>query len=84
MKYRKRPVEVEAEQRFLNKNVAGVFGIVTPPNNVDEICAFVCTINGQHVKVVEGDWIITESDGLHHYPCTAGEFERIYEPIVEA
>jgi len=43
--------------------------------------AYVTTIQGQRVEIGPGEWVITESDGVHHYPCKPDEFERIYEPV---
>lgn len=42
--------------------------------------ATVTTIQGQRVAISPGEWVITESDGVHHYPCSAEEFSRLYEP----
>ena len=41
----------------------------------------VTTIHGQRTKVIIGDWIITEPDGVHHYPCKPDIFEQTYEPV---
>lgn len=43
--------------------------------------AFVTTIHGQQTHVVPGDWIITEPDGIHHYPCKPDIFAATYEPV---
>lgn len=31
--------------------------------------------------VAPGDWIITEPDGIHHYPCKPDIFENTYELV---
>ena len=41
---------------------------------------YVTTIHGQETKVVIDDWIITEPDGIHFYPCKPDIFEATYEP----
>ncbi len=38
----------------------------------------VVTIHNQKTRVIEGDWIITEPDGIHHYPCKPDIFEATY------
>jgi len=43
--------------------------------------AYVITIHGQQAWLAPADWVITESDGVHHYPCKPDEFEVIYELI---
>lgn len=42
---------------------------------------YVTTIHGQETKVTIGDWIITEPDGKHFYPCKPDIFEATYEPV---
>lgn len=43
--------------------------------------AYVVTIHGQKTPVVRGDWIITEPDGRHYYPCKPDIFAARYEPL---
>jgi hypothetical protein len=86
MKYRKKPIVVEAEQWFPGKYVRGV---TEAAYNVEDGKArlsgygHVVTIHGEHAKVVPGDWVITEPDGEHHYPCKPDIFEATYEPVKE-
>jgi len=42
---------------------------------------YVITIHGQKTYVQFGDWIITEQDGIRHYPCKPDIFEKTYEPV---
>jgi len=42
---------------------------------------FVTTIHGHLTPIVAGDWIITEPDGIHHYPCKPDIFEATYEKV---
>jgi hypothetical protein len=96
MKYRKKPVIVEAEQFFIDKKPwpKGVSEIAVP--NEEEVTNFgfataaftgvehgVTTIHGQWTKVVDGDWILPEPDGEHFYPCKPEIFAATYEPIGE-
>lgn len=90
-KFRKRPVVVEAEQWFPGKDVEGVFmeksvahiggrghGAQTFPQIPR---AAVRTIHGQVAYLESGDWVITEPDGIHHYPCKPEIFNNTYEPV---
>jgi hypothetical protein len=78
MKFRKRPVVIDAEQ-FTDP--------AHPPRGVYEgtgrfgMPFFVTTIQQQPVEVKVGEWIIAESDGVHYYPCADSEFQRLYEPV---
>lgn len=92
-KYRKKPVVVEAEQWFpLGLEVKGVF-LYQPPDVIignrgigpetrypQEPYWAVTTIHGQVTRVSDGDWIITEPDGVHHYPCKPDIFAATYDP----
>jgi len=89
MKYRSKPTVIEAVQ-FLPltdhklKLPEGVTGIHSPgaDNWAYEGCMFyVTTIQGQKVPVSEGEWIIAEPDGIHHYPCAPDVFAARYEPV---
>ena len=88
MKYRKKPIIVEAVQfnplGEHKKNLPpGVEGIASPgaDNWAYYGCHFfVVTIHHQKTWVVAGDWIITEPDGIHHYPCKPEVFAATYEP----
>lgn len=76
-KYRKKPVIVEATQWFPGLDVAGV----KPPVEGTLPEFYVVTTHGQITWVAPGDWIITEPDGEHHYPCKPDIFEKSYDPI---
>ena len=77
MRYRKRPLEVEAEQWFPGKQVPGVK--LFPGER--EIHAYVTTIQEQQIPIKAGEWVIQEGDGVHAYPCDPTVFEKIYEPV---
>jgi len=76
MKYKKKPIIVDAEQ-FLD--------VENPPRGViasDGNCAFhVVTIQGKSVYVNIGEWIIAESDGEHFYPCADEVFKATYDEV---
>lgn len=78
MKYRKKPVVVEASQ-FRN-------GKTLP----DGICN--CSRGNMHVHTIHddqaveislNDWIVTEPDGIHFYPVKPDIFDQTYEPVEE-
>lgn len=89
IKYRKKPIIVEAVQfdpynKHRLKLPYGVTGYCYPgaDNWAYEGCKFsVITIHGHVAPVVAGDYIITEPDGVHHYPCKPEIFENTYDPI---
>lgn len=81
--YRKKPIVVEAAQFFYDG--PKVPGVVYPPVSKDGRTyigdAYVVTIHEQGVYLENGDWVITEPDGLHHYPCKPDIFEATYEKV---
>lgn len=86
--YRKRPVVVEAVQfdpqgehrKQLPPGVRGRWPLGAEDWSHPHCEFWVITIHGQQTAVVAGDWIITEPDGFHHYPCKPDIFEASYEP----
>lgn len=83
MKYRSRPCEIEATQWFPGKQVPGV--VVGWPVEGTEYNwdPHVVTIQGNRVLLTPGDYVCTEPDGIHHYPCSPAVFEKRWEPIPE-
>ncbi len=93
MKYRKKPVEVEAVQWFPDPEFGGFLagGIYSRYVNhkvgYDKLgVAYTITEVGMHTisgfaTIAPGDWIITELDGVNHYPCNAAHFAATYEPV---
>ena len=80
MKYRKKPVVVDAEQFFVGKPL--------PFNERGPVVCFdgewyVETIHGQRANIVDGDWIILEQGGKLYqaYPCKPEVFDRTYEVV---
>ena len=74
MKFRKKPVVIEATQWFKMGDHPAVF---YNHNSVPTIK----TLEGE-MFVRPGDWIITGVKG-EHYPCKPDIFEATYEPVDE-
>jgi hypothetical protein len=84
MKYRKKPVVIEATQWFKMGDHPAVelYGesvIDQMPQYADY--GWVKTLEGGHI-VTPGDWIITGIKG-EHYPCKPDIFEATYERVEE-
>lgn len=77
--FRKRPLAVQAEQWFPDREVAGV--MIEHSATTDPPRHYVVTIHGQRAYLDPGDWIIAECDGEHHYPCKPEVFEVTYIPV---
>lgn len=75
MKFRKRPVVIEATQWFKY----GDHPAVHENELFREPCVF--TLEGT-MSVTPGDWIITGVKG-EHYPCKPDIFEMTYELVKE-
>ena len=76
MKFRKKPVIIEATQWFEH----GDHPMVKPYNTPK--LGWIDTLEGGHI-VSSGDWIITGVNG-EHYPCKPDIFEKTYEPVIGA
>ena len=75
MKFRKKPVVIEATQWFKMGDHPAVFaGKITGAPQIE-------TLEGAHL-VSPGDWIITGVKG-EHYPCKPDIFEMTYERVEE-
>lgn len=78
MKYRKKPVIIEAEQYTeegkLVKGMCSECGEDAAPH--------VHTIHNNQVVLLElGDFVIPEPDSIHFYPCKPEIFANTYEPL---
>lgn len=94
-RFRKKPVEIEAYQITKELLESVLFDGREYPKGLSlTSCSFhkerryisawfgsVTTIHNQRVDVKEGDWVITEPDGVHHYPCKPDIFEATYEAL---
>lgn len=85
MKYRKKPVVIDATQWFPGTDVEGVVKVRKTVPTFDEFDSpfqdfwMVNTLEGQ-MKVSPGDWIITGVKG-ERYPCKPDIFEMTYEAM---
>lgn len=78
MKFRKKPVVIEATQWFkLGDHPAVEPFFHHDPERVGY--GWIKTLEGGHI-VMPGDWIITGVKG-EHYPCKPAIFEMTYEPM---
>jgi len=82
MKFRKRPVVIEATQWFKMGDHPKVTrllrGDVVTNDWSESGEGWIDTLEGGHI-VCPGDWIITGVKG-EHYPCKPDIFEMTYEP----
>jgi hypothetical protein len=76
MKFRKKPIIIEAEQWFHGKEIDGVENCSCQP----ELC-YIETKEGK-MYVSEGDWIITGVEG-EIYCCKDSIFRKTYELVEE-
>lgn len=87
MKFRKKPVVIEAMQLIddLNNHVAVVEWIRAGGGKAKipmaESCVYIETLEGQ-MRADIGDWVICGIKG-EHYPCKPDIFEATYEPAEE-
>jgi len=80
MKFRKKPVEIEAEQ--YTKYGKLVKGMCNSQTCFVSVCnePHVHTIYNNQIVLLEiGDWIIPEADGEHFYTCKPDIFEQTYD-----
>lgn len=82
-KYRKKPIVIEASQFFHEAPMLPGVAYEPDPEGKGLGRAYVVTIHGQRAYLADGDWVITEPDGRHHYPCKPDVFAATYEPVME-
>lgn len=85
MKYRKKPVVVEAVQYIeygkLVKGMCNSQSCFVAGNDKPHVH----TIHDNQIVLLQvGDYIIAEPDGNHFYPCKPDIFEATYELVEEA
>jgi hypothetical protein len=78
-KFRKKPVEVEAEQWFPGVTIPGVY----PPVEGELPRHYVRTAHHQVVFLEPGDWVVQEPDGRGAYPVKPDIFAATYEPVTD-
>lgn len=85
MKFRKKPVIIDAEQFFPNEGriPAGVFSSgLGDPRKRHDLDWEIDTLEGRMI-VHNGDWIITDVKG-EKYACKPDIFLMTYEPVLHA
>ena len=93
MKYRKKPVVIDAEQykegmedgfeeRYIDHNHPNLtFGIQASENDTPVQVPYIKTLEGKHL-ITKGDWIITGIQG-ERYPCKPDIFNETYDAVEE-
>ena len=84
MKFRRKPVVIEAYQWFKNGDhpedgTGGEGRLVRYFRDPDQFHGWIDTLEGGH-RVCPGDWIIRGIQG-EYYPCKPDIFEETYEPV---
>lgn len=87
MKFRKKPIVIEAEQFVTNneassRNINSVVAWIKNGGGQarhDETDIYIQTLEGE-MKATVGDWIIQGVNG-EFYPCKPDIFEKTYEPL---
>jgi hypothetical protein len=77
MKFKKKPVVIEAVQWFKNGDHPAVICKSDPNRYADAGIPWIATLEGGHI-VTPGDWIITGVKG-EHYPCKPDIFALTYD-----
>jgi hypothetical protein len=85
MRFRKKPVVVEAEQ-FRGFYATPYPSGVEMEDNSNEPAKeryrfYVVTAHGQRAYLESGDWVIAELGGRGFYPCKPDIFAATYEPV---
>ncbi len=78
MKFRKKPIEVEAEQYLVTGKAPK--GICFKPHDGIQGGPHVHTLEGTSYEVKIGEWIICGIKG-EFYPCKPDIFEATYEKV---
>ena len=79
MKYRKKPIIIEATQWFHHGDHPKVEVYFAGPGDI--VLGSILTLEGGYI-VTPGDYIITGIKG-EHYPCKPDIFEATYEKVEE-
>jgi hypothetical protein len=74
MKFRKKPIVIEAEQWFPGIRIEGVEYDILPGQT-----PYISTLEGI-MWLSPGDWVITGVNG-EKYPCKPDIFEKTYEKV---
>ena len=77
MKFRKKPVVIEATQFFINDPNGWPEGVYKDSTSKTGYRIMIDTLEGKH-EVTEGDWVITGVKG-ERYACKPDIFKMTYE-----
>jgi len=77
MKYRKKPVEIEAMQFLGDSNLMECLNFIGIGAGGNDSTIIIATLEGD-MKAKKGDWIIRGVNG-EFYPCKPDIFEKTYE-----
>jgi hypothetical protein len=78
MKFRKKPVIINAEQYTGHgPDPVGVF------RRPEDATPYVVTIHDQHYYLTAGDWVVPEPDGVHFYPIKPEVMVQNYELVAD-
>ncbi len=78
MKFRKKPIVIEAEQ-FFPESGEWPDGVRRHLHDSENDHYYIRTLEGEHI-VTPGDWIITGIKG-EKYPCKPDIFEATYDAV---
>ncbi len=80
-KFRKKPVEITAEQWFPDRTVAGVHWERRSGDDGEFLHPYVITAHENRAYLAPGDWIIPEPTANRFYPCKPDIFAATYDPV---
>lgn len=80
-KFRKKPVEITAEQWFPGSGHTGVYAEVVHADDGEFIRPYVITAHEQRAYLAPGDWIIPEPKPGRFYPCKPDIFAATYDAV---
>jgi hypothetical protein len=80
MKFRKKPIVIEAEQ-YHSINPTFIDGVCYQAHNGFKGNPHIHTLEGI-MELTDGDWVITGVNG-EKYPCKPDIFEKTYEKVEE-
>jgi hypothetical protein len=78
MKFRKKPVEVDAEQFLFNETLP--MGACDKQHDGIKAGVHVHTLEGTSYDLQDGDWVICGIKG-EYYPCKPDIFDQTYDSI---
>jgi hypothetical protein len=80
--YKSKPVIISAEQWAGDNNATGVCNCDVVFRDGKSAPHLHTIHNNQAVKLEIGDYIVSEGDNSHYYPCKKDIFENKYERLI--